>query len=258
VTFRWDGKPGFRPDEAAAIELLITELGDVTSAVEVNGRDQGEHQGHTFDAAFRRRGRDRWTAVEVTQAMEWPEVAKEAAVEEQCEKASRKIRAAAPDLRGFVRLIGSVTPGKGTVKAIDFDQLAALAAEVARNRGQVDIAGGMTGGGYTLSYLGLDDQPFQLIPITGDLMAWTQDRQAVQLHDALESNRAKFEDAKLAGYETHLILVEWALGASHGWTTEVTANPLADAPADYIWSADLATPAALGVLHPLPARLPRG
>jgi hypothetical protein len=65
----------------------------------------------------------------------------------------------------------------------------------------------------------------------------------IRFRKALTSNVAKMRKAGEAGYETHLAVIHWMLGTTHGWRRSLAQNPPEAPHPQHIWAVD---PTALG------------
>jgi hypothetical protein len=231
--------------ELLALDLLRTELGDFADVQRVDGHNP-THPGQTFDFAVRTTDK-RWRAIEMTFTANETEIATRAAIDRLCRKLERLIRQRSPGERSSFVLSG-VIESRARVNDLDLDTLvtAALAnGTSAPSTSQVTELKRISRGGVAP----------RVYPLFASAAFVEGPENEARLRSALGRKARTLGQAGEAGYETHLVLLQWALGSTEHWRRLIREDPPTGPDPKFVWVVDFfPDPPTLSRLVP-PTRL---
>jgi hypothetical protein len=214
--------------ELLALDLLRIELGDFTNVERVDGQNPA-HLGQTFDFAVRTAD-ERWRAIEVTLAADETEIATRAAIDQLCRKLEGLIRQRSPGERSSFVLSG-VIESRARVNDLDLDALvtAGLASE---------LSAPSTSQAAELKRISRDGAAPRVYPLFASAAFVQGPENEERLRSALGRKALALGRGGEAGYETHLVLLQWALGSTKHWRGLLSKDPLTAPHPQFVWSLD--------------------
>lgn len=162
-----------------------------------------------------------------------------AKVDKVARRIERVLRAE-PRVAGGGWLLSGVLDPDLHVRDIDIDALVADAID----RGVVPIESS------TALELKLikRDAPLQVYPMVASAAFMEGPDNADRLAEALRRKAKPLARAGAAGYETHLVLLQWALGSTEHWRRLLDENPIESTHPQYLWVIDFFPRASLTCL----------
>jgi hypothetical protein len=216
-----------------ALQWLLPHLGPLVRDPERVDGQHSDHPGQAFDyAAQRRDGQE--LAIEITRAWDHEWLGAQSAWRKLATHVQAAVQQQYPTVTGWYTM---AVPRTGNPKAKKYD------AETLADKVSECFDAGMR------MEIAVDQAvKFRYVYERRDLVvdavrsSWEFEggpENEARFRTALEAKIPTMRRAGEAGYETHLAVVHWVLGSTHGWRESLTKDP-PDAPyPEHIWAIDL-------------------
>jgi hypothetical protein len=228
---------GYNDDNAdEALAAVLPHLGALGPVETVDGKHSGEHRGHTFDRAARRRS-GQWVAIEVGRAWDEEFLGSDEAWRKRSEAIADEVRRLGLNRGAYMLTPPTKTAGRAS--AADVAGLAQTIVSLSKQpfapeaRREYVHAHGMMVGRFS------DDEPLKIVVVPQPPGEWEGGPESVErFRRVVDGNTPKLERAGRDGYETHLLVVHWLLGSTGTWREWLRTHPPVSHP-QFIWAVDL-------------------
>ncbi len=214
--------------ELLGVELLIAEIDPGAEWEQVDGSND-RHPGQTFDFAIGS-GSDRWRAVEITAAADESEIRVRAQIEDLCTQIEQRISETDPHAAGWYVLEGIISeqtqPREFNVEHLALSRLPHSPRTALDLPDDVELR------------LINSEKSLRVFPLFASAAFTEGPDNETRFRAAIGRKQKTLQRAADAGYETHLILMQWVLGSTEHWQRILAETPLETTLPQFLWVVD--------------------